>query len=209
MLGSRSQARLLPLSRHLLRSSGFSSVLRTTRAGGVLRVAAPLMGSKQSAGMSSGSDSKLPFEGSMDAVPLKKSEAEWREKLTATQYKILREKGTERAGTGEYDGYYPKKGYFACAACDAPLYSAEAKFKSGCGWPAFDKCYKGAIITTADDSLFMRRVEIMCANCGGHMGHVFEGERMTPTNERHCVNSVSIKFVDKAPPEGLEEAKVV
>lgn len=110
---------------------------------------------------------------------------------------------------GADDGYYPKTGHFACAGCDAPLYSAESKFKSGCGWPAFDKCYKGAIITTADESLFMRRVEILCANCGGHMGHVFEGEHMTATNERHCVNSVSVKYVDKAPPEGLEEAKVV
>jgi methionine-R-sulfoxide reductase len=83
------------------------------------------------------------------------------------------------------------EGHFACRACNAPLYSAEAKFKSGCGWPAFDKCYKGAVATVTDSSFGMRRVEILCAACGGHLGHVFEGERMTPTNERHCVNSVS------------------
>merc|ERR1711998_415044 len=103
--------------------------------------------------------------------------------------------GTEPRG-GEYDGFYPKagEGYFECRACKAPLYSAEAKFKSGCGWPAFDKCYKGAVETTIDSSHGMRRIEITCAKCGGHLGHVFEGERMTATNERHCVNSVSVKF---------------
>lgn len=82
-------------------------------------------------------------------------------------------------------------GHFVCRACNTPLYSAKAKFDSGCGWPAFDKCYKGAIDTKTDSSFGMRRVEILCATCGGHLGHVFEGERMTSTNERHCVNSVS------------------
>jgi methionine-R-sulfoxide reductase len=87
--------------------------------------------------------------------------------------------------------YAAKEGHFVCRACNAPLYSAEAKFKSGCGWPAFDKCYKGAVATKTDSTFGMRRVEILCGTCGGHLGHVFEGERMTPTNERHCVNSVS------------------
>lgn len=84
-----------------------------------------------------------------------------------------------------------KEGHFVCRGCKTPLYSAKAKFDSGCGWPAFDKCYKGSINTHVDSSMGMRRVEITCATCGGHLGHVFEGERMTDTNERHCVNSVS------------------
>lgn len=80
---------------------------------------------------------------------------------------------------------------------------------SGCGWPAFDKCFKGSVVTETDNAYGMRRVEIMCGKCGGHLGHVFEGERMTPTNERHCVNSVSVKFQKGPIPEGLEEEKVV
>uniref|UniRef100_A0A0G4FGB5 Peptide-methionine (R)-S-oxide reductase n=1 Tax=Chromera velia CCMP2878 TaxID=1169474 RepID=A0A0G4FGB5_9ALVE len=140
---------------------------------------------------------------------VKKSEAEWKEKLTAAEYQVIRNKGTERPGTGEYDKFYPKQGYFKCKACDHPLYSAKAKFDSGCGWPAFDKCFKGSVVTERDASMGMVRIEIMCGKCGGHLGHVFEGERMTSTNERHCVNSVSVKFVDEPVPAGLEEAKVV
>mmetsp|Transcript_42385 Transcript_42385/g.106342 ORF Transcript_42385/g.106342 Transcript_42385/m.106342 type:complete len:358 (-) Transcript_42385:302-1375(-) len=141
--------------------------------------------------------------------PLKKSDSEWKSALSDFEFKVLREKGTEPAGTGEYDKFYPDSGYFACRGCGAPLYSAQAKFNSGCGWPAFDKCYAGSIITETDMTFGMKRVEIMCANCGGHMGHVFEGERLTDTDERHCVNSVSVKFVNGDPPAGLEEAKVV
>ncbi|EOD32405.1 hypothetical protein EMIHUDRAFT_57831, partial [Emiliania huxleyi CCMP1516] len=106
-----------------------------------------------------------------------KSEAEWKKQLNAQEYNVLREKGTERAGTGEYDKFYPKAGHFVCRGCGLPLYSAESKFKSGCGWPAFDRCYKGAVRTEVDSSFGMRRVEIMCSSCGGHLGHVFEGER--------------------------------
>lgn len=135
------------------------------------------------------------------------SEDEWRSVLTKQEFHVLREKGTESAGSGEYDGYYPKEGHFVCRGCGNPLYSAESKFKSGCGWPAFDKGYKDSIKTKTDVSFGMRRVEIMCNKCDGHLGHVFEGERMTPTNERHCVNSVSVKYV---PGEmELAEAKVV
>ncbi len=129
------------------------------------------------------------------SVPLTKSDAEWQATLSREEYHVLRQKGTERAGTGEYDKFYPKEGHFACRACGSPLYSAAAKFSSGCGWPAFDKCYKDAVAIEVDSSYGMRRVEIMCARCGGHLGHVFEGEHMTPTNERHCVNSVSVRFI--------------
>lgn len=125
--------------------------------------------------------------------PKSLTEKDWKERLSPEQYYILRQKGTERAGTGEYNNFVPptEESYFACAACNNPLYSAQSKFKSGCGWPSFDQCYEGSVETEIDNSFGMRRIEIMCANCGGHLGHVFEGERMTPTNERHCVNSVS------------------
>lgn len=99
--------------------------------------------------------------------PKTMSESQWKEILDPRAFHVLRQKGTEPAGSGEYDGFYPKEGHFQCAGCSAPLYSAEAKFKSGCGWPAFDKCYKGAIDTVTDSSFGMKRVEILCANCGG------------------------------------------
>jgi len=117
-------------------------------------------------------------------------------------------KGTERPSSGEYDSYYPKEGYFACRACNNPLYSSESKFKSGCGWPAFDKCYENSVAIEIDESHGMRRIEIMCNNCGGHLGHVFEGENFTSTNERHCVNSASVKYVKEGKPS-TKEAKVV
>jgi peptide-methionine (R)-S-oxide reductase len=123
------------------------------------------------------------------------SEKEWKEKLEPFEYKVLRQKGTEAPGSGEYNKHYPKEGYYACRGCGNPLYTWQAKFDSGCGWPAFDKCIKGAIATHVDSSLFMKRVEIVCAKCGGHQGHVFEGEGFTQTDERHCVNSVSVKYV--------------
>ena len=108
------------------------------------------------------------------------------------------------------DGFYPKagEGYFACRGCEKPLYSAEAKFKSGCGWPAFDKCYKGSVETTVDETHGMQRIEITCAGCGGHLGHVFVGEGMTQTNERHCVNSVSVRFKKGAAPSVSGEEAV-
>ncbi|CAM9792752.1 unnamed protein product [Ectocarpus sp. 13 AM-2016] len=146
-----------------------------------------------------------------DSFEVTKTDAEWAAELTPTEYDVIRNKGTERATTGEYDKFYPEKheGFFVCKACKNPLYSAESKFKSGCGWPAFDKCFKGAVVTNTDNAYGMQRVEIVCAKCGGHLGHVFEGERMTSTNERHCVNSVSVKFQKGPIPEGLEEDKVV
>ena len=139
--------------------------------------------------------------------PVVKSELDWQKELSPDEYYVLRQKGTEMAGTGEYDHFYPKpeEGYFCCRACKQPLYSAASKFNSGCGWPAFDKCYKDALEVEIDRSLGMVRIEIMCANCGGHLGHVFEGERFTNTNERHCVNSLSIKFVKGTVDKDIEE----
>ncbi|KAL6779128.1 MSRB1 [Auxenochlorella protothecoides x Auxenochlorella symbiontica] len=118
----------------------------------------------------------------------------WKQVLSPTQYRILRQKGTEPPGSGEYNSITPG-GIFHCAACDAPLYSSETKFSSGCGWPAFYDELPGTVERHEDVSMGMRRVEITCKNCGGHLGHVFEKEGFkTPTDERHCVNSVSLKF---------------
>ena len=134
------------------------------------------------------------------------SDSEWRRQLNPHEYHVLREKGTEPKG-GEYDAFYPaaSDGHFACRGCGRPLYSAAAKFKSGCGWPAFDRCYKNAVDVTVDESHGLYRIEITCAGCDGHLGHVFAGERMTSSNERHCVNSVSVTFVKGAPPCAEEE----
>ena len=140
-----------------------------------------------------------------------KDAADWKSELGEMEYRVLREKGTERPGTGEYNKFYPKDGHFVCAApsCATPLYSAAAKFDSGCGWPAFDKIVEGSVVTQTDMSMGMKRIEIMCAKCGGHLGHVFEGERFTETNERHCVNSVSVKYVDAPLGEDVSEVKAV
>ncbi|KAI3980021.1 hypothetical protein MKX01_042675 [Papaver californicum] len=128
----------------------------------------------------------------MAGGPVQKSEDEWRAILSPEQFRILRQKGTEYPGTGEYNKFYGD-GVYTCAGCNTPLYKSTTKFDSGCGWPAFFEGLPGAITRTADPD--GRRIEITCTACGGHLGHVFKGEGFqTPTNERHCVNSVSLKF---------------
>ncbi|KAL1920466.1 uncharacterized protein VTP21DRAFT_843 [Calcarisporiella thermophila] len=123
-----------------------------------------------------------------------KSDAEWQAILTPEQFRILRLKGTEPAGSGEYNKFN-KKGVYGCAGCGTPLYTSSTKFDSGCGWPAFFDCIPGAVNRHEDRSYGMNRIEITCAACGGHLGHVFKGEGFkTPTDERHCVNSISLKF---------------
>jgi len=107
------------------------------------------------------------------AEKVQKSAEEWRKELSAEEFSVLREKGTEAAGSSEYDKFTPKpgEGHFVCRGCKNPLYSAAAKFQSGCGWPAFDMCYEGAVKTNVDNSFGMRRIEILCNRCDGHLGH--------------------------------------
>jgi peptide-methionine (R)-S-oxide reductase len=122
-------------------------------------------------------------------------EKDWN-KLTPEEENVIAKKGTERAFTGEYWNF-KGNGLFICRRCNAPLYESTDKFDSDCGWPSFDDEIPGAIVRHTDITFGMRRVEICCANCDGHLGHVFEGERLTAKNTRHCVNSLSIRFVPK------------
>ncbi|KAI0065596.1 peptide methionine sulfoxide reductase msrB [Artomyces pyxidatus] len=132
-----------------------------------------------------------------------KSDAEWRAILSPEQFRVIRQKGTERAGSGEYE-HFTEEGTYTCAACHTPLYKSATKFDSGCGWPAFFDAIPGAVSRHEDKAFGMTRIEITCTACGGHLGHVFKGEGFkTPTDERHCVNSVSLKFAD----ENGEEVK--
>ncbi len=112
--------------------------------------------------------------------------------LSSEEKYVIERKGTEYPFTGIYDKFF-EKGTYVCKRCEAPLYSSESKFNSGCGWPAFDSNIETNVerILDADG----RRTEIICRNCKGHLGHVFEGERFTEANTRHCVNSISIKFI--------------
>lgn len=114
-------------------------------------------------------------------------------KLNEEEKKIIVDKGTEYPFTGKYNNHF-EKGVYVCKACETPLYRSEHKFQSSCGWPSFDDEIEGAVKRELDAD--GRRVEITCSNCGAHLGHVFEGEYLTEKNIRHCVNSVSLKFIE-------------
>ncbi|KIM55988.1 hypothetical protein SCLCIDRAFT_1220639 [Scleroderma citrinum Foug A] len=125
---------------------------------------------------------------------INKTEQEWRAILSPEQFRILRQKGTERPNSGEYENH-KQQGVYSCAGCGTPLYKSDTKFNSGCGWPAFFDAIPGAVGRQEDRSTGTVRTEIVCTTCGGHLGHVFKGEGFpVPTNERHCVNSVSLRF---------------
>ncbi len=124
------------------------------------------------------------------------SEEEWKKKLTPEQYRVLRQKGTERAFSGEYWNHF-EEGTYCCAGCGAELFSSDSKFDSHCGWPSyFIPLAKDRVYYVEDRSFGMIRTEVLCSNCDGHLGHVFD-DGPEPTGLRYCINSVSIKFVPK------------
>lgn len=128
---------------------------------------------------------------------LPRTEDEWRVRLSPEEFRVLREAGTEAPWTGEYvDTKTP--GVYHCRACGLELFRSQDKFDSHCGWPSFDDAIPGAVKEIPDNTLGMRRVEIRCARCDSHLGHVFEGEGFTPKDTRHCVNSISVRLEPSA-----------
>jgi peptide-methionine (R)-S-oxide reductase len=123
---------------------------------------------------------------------VKHSDEEWRKRLNPAQYRVLREHGTERAGTSPFDKNYDP-GIYHCAGCGQPLFDASTKFNSGTGWPSFFEPLENAVETQSDRSFFMVRTEVHCRRCGGHLGHVFE-DGPKPTGLRYCMNGVSLDF---------------
>jgi peptide-methionine (R)-S-oxide reductase len=128
-------------------------------------------------------------------VPVGKSEDEWREELTPEQFRVLRQHGTERAGTSPLNAE-KRAGVFLCAGCSAELFDSGTKYESGSGWPSFYAPRENAVDTTTDRSLLMTRTEVHCARCGGHLGHVFE-DGPQPTGLRYCMNGAALKFEPK------------
>jgi peptide-methionine (R)-S-oxide reductase len=133
-------------------------------------------------------------DGSAQTPAVLKTDAEWKKILTPQQYEVLRKKGTERPHTGEYVNTF-KPGTYVCAACGNLLFESDAKFASDCGWPSFDKVIPGSVVYHDDSSFGMTRIEVTCASCGGHLGHVFDDGPQETTGKRYCTNSVSIKFI--------------
>ena len=125
-------------------------------------------------------------------TPTTHSEDEWKQKLTPEAYRVLREKGTEAPFSGALL-HEARDGVYRCAACGNPLFPSDAKFDSGTGWPSFDQALPGAVVETADTSHGMKRVETTCANCGSHLGHLFD-DGPTATGKRYCMNSVCLGF---------------
>ncbi len=129
---------------------------------------------------------------SQNKFPVEKSDAEWRVQLTPEAFKVLRQHGTERAGTSPLN-QEKRTGIFHCAGCNHPLFESDTKYESGTGWPSFFRPLPGAVETSTDRSFFMTRIEVHCANCGGHLGHVFD-DGPDPTGQRYCMNGVALRF---------------
>lgn len=128
---------------------------------------------------------------------INKSEEEWLQELGEEAYRVLRQKGTERPFSGEYDKYW-EPGVYVCKGCGTELFRSETKFDAGCGWPSFYEAMdKSHVIEKKDKSHGMIRTEVLCGNCGGHLGHVFDDGYGTPTGMRYCINSVSLGFRKK------------
>ncbi|HSX00186.1 MAG TPA: peptide-methionine (R)-S-oxide reductase MsrB [Patescibacteria group bacterium] len=125
------------------------------------------------------------------------SEEEWKNKLTPEQYEVLRGKATEAPFTGKLL-YNDKQGSYTCAACGNVLFDSGTKFEADCGWPSFYDAKKGSVVLTPDDTVGMHRVEVACANCGGHLGHVFDDAPDQPTGQRFCINSAALQFLPKS-----------
>ena len=133
-----------------------------------------------------------------DTIDWKKlTDADWRKRLSPQAFDVLRKHGTERAGTSPLN-HEKRKGTFACAGCDLPLFASDTKFESGTGWPSFYRPLPGAIGTTTDRSFFMTRTEVHCSRCEGHLGHVFD-DGPPPTGLRYCMNGLSLKFEAQTP----------
>jgi peptide-methionine (R)-S-oxide reductase len=130
-----------------------------------------------------------------ETFPVRKTEEEWRAILSPEAYRVLRRHGTERAGTSPLDRE-KRAGVFACAGCGTLVFSSEAKFDSGTGWPSFFRPIEGTVATREDRSFLMRRTEVHCATCGGHLGHVFP-DGPAPTGLRYCMNGVALAFTPK------------
>lgn len=128
----------------------------------------------------------------MGKYPIVKTDEEWLAQLGPERYRILRRKGTEMAGTGKYNLYF-EQGTYVCGGCGEPLFVSDSKFRSSCGWPSFDDAIPGKIEYLKDTTFGMLRTEIICAGCGGHLGHVFD-DGPTKTGLRYCVNSASVDF---------------
>jgi peptide-methionine (R)-S-oxide reductase len=127
-----------------------------------------------------------------DTFAVEKTDSEWQRELTPEVFCVLREHGTERAGSSPLDKEY-RPGTFTCAGCGQPLFVSDAKFNSGTGWPSFFQPLAGAVATSTDTSHYMTRTEVHCSRCGGHLGHVFpDGPK--PTGERYCINGVALRF---------------
>jgi peptide-methionine (R)-S-oxide reductase len=129
---------------------------------------------------------------SAEHFPVHKTDGEWRQALSAEQYRVLRRHGTEQAGSSELIGEH-RRGVFHCAGCGAALFDSQVKFDSGTGWPSFFQARDGALATREDRSLLMKRTEVHCARCGGHLGHVFP-DGPEPTGLRYCINGAALKF---------------